>query len=138
MQYLDYQQPSEKDFVQPEDMSNAPTEKCLENVGKQGLVKNVGVSRFNALCGRQGCILTRTVESNQSGRFDGNESVADSFRSGAVSFKSTGAPFLVAFPLFYIFPGSTNPSGREFSGHSPSSPFTQISIVLFNIVFSMP
>ncbi|GFV65435.1 zinc finger MYM-type protein 1 [Trichonephila clavipes] len=33
MQDIDYQQPSEKDVVQPEDISNAPTEKCLENVG---------------------------------------------------------------------------------------------------------
>ncbi|GFT13160.1 hypothetical protein TNCV_4295471 [Trichonephila clavipes] len=33
MQDLDNQQPSEKDIVQPGDISNAPTEKCLENVG---------------------------------------------------------------------------------------------------------
>ncbi|GFS73715.1 zinc finger MYM-type protein 1 [Trichonephila clavipes] len=33
MQNLDCQQPSEKDIVQPEDISNVPTEKCLENVG---------------------------------------------------------------------------------------------------------
>ncbi|GFU94863.1 hypothetical protein TNCV_820861 [Trichonephila clavipes] len=33
MQDYDDQQPSEKDIVQPEDISNAPTEKCLENVG---------------------------------------------------------------------------------------------------------
>ncbi|GFY31702.1 hypothetical protein TNCV_4200131 [Trichonephila clavipes] len=33
MQDLDDQQPSEKDSVQPEDISNFPTEKCLENVG---------------------------------------------------------------------------------------------------------
>ncbi|GFV83225.1 hypothetical protein TNCV_1899521 [Trichonephila clavipes] len=33
MRYLDYQQPSEKDIVQPEDISNVPTEKCLESVG---------------------------------------------------------------------------------------------------------
>ncbi|GFW65012.1 hypothetical protein TNCV_392781 [Trichonephila clavipes] len=32
-QDYDDQQPSEKDIVQPEDTSNAPTEKCLENVG---------------------------------------------------------------------------------------------------------
>ncbi|GFX59620.1 hypothetical protein TNCV_3753851 [Trichonephila clavipes] len=38
---------------------------------KQGIDKNVGASRFNALYDRQGCILTRTVESNQGGRFDG-------------------------------------------------------------------
>ncbi|GFT76799.1 zinc finger MYM-type protein 1 [Trichonephila clavipes] len=30
---LDDQQPSEKDIVQSEDINNAPTEKCLENVG---------------------------------------------------------------------------------------------------------
>ncbi|GFW61208.1 uncharacterized protein TNCV_434321 [Trichonephila clavipes] len=33
MQDYDDQQPSAKDIVQPEDISNAPTEKCLENVG---------------------------------------------------------------------------------------------------------
>ncbi|GFW45553.1 hypothetical protein TNCV_3244931 [Trichonephila clavipes] len=33
MQEYDDQQPSEKDIVQPEDISIAPTEKCLENVG---------------------------------------------------------------------------------------------------------
>ncbi|GFV46235.1 zinc finger MYM-type protein 1 [Trichonephila clavipes] len=32
MQNLDYQQPSEKDIVQPEDIKNVPAEKCLENV----------------------------------------------------------------------------------------------------------
>ncbi|GFV20695.1 uncharacterized protein TNCV_777401 [Trichonephila clavipes] len=33
MQNLDYQQPSEKDIVQPEDISNVTAEKCLENIG---------------------------------------------------------------------------------------------------------
>ncbi|GFT41376.1 hypothetical protein TNCV_3890001 [Trichonephila clavipes] len=33
MQDFDDQQHSEKDIVQPEDISNASTEKCLENVG---------------------------------------------------------------------------------------------------------
>ncbi|GFT51041.1 zinc finger MYM-type protein 1 [Trichonephila clavipes] len=33
MKVLDDQQTSEKDVVQREDISNAPTEKCLENVG---------------------------------------------------------------------------------------------------------
>ncbi|GFS74222.1 zinc finger MYM-type protein 1 [Trichonephila clavipes] len=33
MQNFDYQQPSEKDIVQPEDISNVPAEKCFENVG---------------------------------------------------------------------------------------------------------
>ncbi|GFV92329.1 zinc finger MYM-type protein 1 [Trichonephila clavipes] len=35
MQDYDDQQPSEKDIVQPEDISNAPTEKCLGNVGNK-------------------------------------------------------------------------------------------------------
>ncbi|GFX77012.1 uncharacterized protein TNCV_1072121 [Trichonephila clavipes] len=35
MQDYDDQQPFEKDIVQPEDISNAPTEKCLENVGHE-------------------------------------------------------------------------------------------------------
>ncbi|GFY32555.1 hypothetical protein TNCV_673101 [Trichonephila clavipes] len=48
----------------------------------------MGASRFNGLYGRQGCILTRTVESNQGGRLDGNESAADSFRCGAGVSKS--------------------------------------------------
>ncbi|GFT67029.1 transposase [Trichonephila clavipes] len=52
-----------------------------------GLDKNAGATRFNILYGRKGCVLARTVESNQGGRFDGKECVADSFRSGAVSFK---------------------------------------------------
>ncbi|GFV52585.1 zinc finger MYM-type protein 1 [Trichonephila clavipes] len=33
MQNIDYQQPSEKNIVQPEDISNVPAEKCVENVG---------------------------------------------------------------------------------------------------------
>ncbi|GFS74397.1 uncharacterized protein TNCV_970011 [Trichonephila clavipes] len=37
MQDLDDQQPSEKDIVQPEDISNAPAEKCLENFGSSDL-----------------------------------------------------------------------------------------------------
>ncbi|GFT33447.1 hypothetical protein TNCV_3045541 [Trichonephila clavipes] len=61
-------------------------------------------SPFNGLYGRQSCVLARTVESNQGGRFDGNESIADSFQSAAVSFKSTDTPFLVAFSLIHIFP----------------------------------
>ncbi|GFV89259.1 hypothetical protein TNCV_285921 [Trichonephila clavipes] len=35
MHDYDDQQPSEKDIVQPEDISNAPIEKCLENVGHE-------------------------------------------------------------------------------------------------------
>ncbi|GFX96467.1 uncharacterized protein TNCV_1441411 [Trichonephila clavipes] len=44
MQDLDDQQPSEKDIVQPEDISNAPSEKCLKNVGFE-LEKYVDVGK---------------------------------------------------------------------------------------------
>ncbi|GFX21391.1 hypothetical protein TNCV_2820991 [Trichonephila clavipes] len=94
--------------------------------GNRDYYKNVGASRFNALYGRQGCILTWTVEFNQGGRFDGKEFVADSFRSGAVSFKSTGTPFLEAFFPYFIFPESTNPSQRE--PLAPGSPPSQSSL----------
>ncbi|GFW41051.1 hypothetical protein TNCV_414601 [Trichonephila clavipes] len=63
----------------------------------EGLRRNVGASRFNEPDGRKGCVLTRTVESNQGGRFDSNESVADSFPSGAVGFKSWSATILGGF-----------------------------------------
>ncbi|GFW00567.1 putative LOC100569746 [Trichonephila clavipes] len=43
----------------------------------------MGASRFNGLYGRQGCVFAWTFESNQGGRFNDNESVSDSFRSGA-------------------------------------------------------
>ncbi|GFW10082.1 uncharacterized protein TNCV_4208451 [Trichonephila clavipes] len=35
MQDYDEQQPSEKDIVQPEDISNAQTENCSENIGRR-------------------------------------------------------------------------------------------------------
>ncbi|GFW60902.1 hypothetical protein TNCV_4871131 [Trichonephila clavipes] len=57
---------------------------CLQ---LQGLHRNVGASRFNGPYSRQGCILARTVESNQGGRFNGNESVADSFRNDLNSIR---------------------------------------------------
>ncbi|GFS98389.1 hypothetical protein TNCV_1096951 [Trichonephila clavipes] len=68
----------------------------------EGLHRNVGASRFNEPDGRQGCVLARTVESNQGGRFDSNESVADSFPSGAVGFKSWSATILGAFSLLRL------------------------------------
>ncbi|GFU36343.1 hypothetical protein TNCV_559741 [Trichonephila clavipes] len=42
----------------------------LFRFASEGLDKNVGASRFNVFHGRQGCVLARTVESNQGGRFD--------------------------------------------------------------------
>ncbi|GFT62404.1 uncharacterized protein TNCV_4717701 [Trichonephila clavipes] len=41
MQDYDDQQPSKKDIVQSEDISNAPTEKCLENVGWELLNREI-------------------------------------------------------------------------------------------------
>ncbi|GFW55530.1 integrase catalytic domain-containing protein [Trichonephila clavipes] len=42
----------------------------LPHTMKYGLDKNVGAPRFNVLYDRQGCVLARTVESNQGGRVD--------------------------------------------------------------------
>ncbi|GFS70789.1 uncharacterized protein TNCV_1231941 [Trichonephila clavipes] len=67
---------------------------------ESGLKRNVGASKFNEPDGRQGCVPARAVVSNQGGRFDSNESVADSFPCGAVSFKSSYTTILGAsFPL---------------------------------------
>ncbi|GFW51628.1 hypothetical protein TNCV_4213041 [Trichonephila clavipes] len=67
-----------------------------------GITQECGCVGFNGPDGRQGCVLTRTVESNQGGRFDSNESVADSFPSGAVGFKSWSARILGAFSLLHL------------------------------------
>ncbi|GFW05926.1 hypothetical protein TNCV_3443951 [Trichonephila clavipes] len=40
--------------------------------------------------------------SNQGGRLDGNESVADSFRSDLVGFKSWSGRIIGAFPPSYV------------------------------------
>ncbi|GFU65690.1 retrovirus-related Pol polyprotein from transposon TNT 1-94 [Trichonephila clavipes] len=77
-----------------------------------GLHRNVGASRFTGPNGQQGCVLARTVESNQGGRFDGNESVADSFRSGVVSFKKHVHAISRGFFLSYVCQ-KTLPSERE-------------------------
>ncbi|GFU73612.1 hypothetical protein TNCV_3429071 [Trichonephila clavipes] len=42
------------------------------------------------------------LHSNQGGRFDGNESVADSFRSDLVNFKSSCTTILGAFSLLRL------------------------------------
>ncbi|GFW59223.1 hypothetical protein TNCV_2781541 [Trichonephila clavipes] len=63
-----------------------------------GITQECGCVGLNGPDGRQGCVLTRTVESNQGGRLDSNESVADSFRSDLVNFKSWSARILGAFP----------------------------------------
>ncbi|GFV62550.1 hypothetical protein TNCV_3320911, partial [Trichonephila clavipes] len=42
------------------------------------------------------------LRSNQGGRLDSNESVADSFRSDLVSFKSWSATILGAFYSFFV------------------------------------
>ncbi|GFX44536.1 hypothetical protein TNCV_4713621 [Trichonephila clavipes] len=62
-----------------------------------GITQECGCVGFNGPDGRQGCVLTQTVESNQGGRFDSNQSVADSFPSVAVGFKSWSARILGAF-----------------------------------------
>ncbi|GFW99455.1 hypothetical protein TNCV_3007571 [Trichonephila clavipes] len=89
---------------------------------KLGLHRNVGASRFNEPDGRQGCVPAWTVESNQGGRFDRNESVVDSFPSGAVSFKSSYTTILGAFSLLRL-PEKNPPSGSELAarGHPSAS-----------------
>ncbi|GFV13820.1 hypothetical protein TNCV_3695321 [Trichonephila clavipes] len=42
------------------------------------------------------------LRSNQGGRFDGNESVADSFRSDLVNFKSSCTTILGALYSFFV------------------------------------
>ncbi|GFT11568.1 hypothetical protein TNCV_2523801 [Trichonephila clavipes] len=67
---------------------------CLQEIG---ITQECGCVGFNGPDGQQGCVLTQTVESNQGGRFNSNESAADSFPSGAVGFKSWSARILEAF-----------------------------------------
>ncbi|GFT78512.1 hypothetical protein TNCV_3494961 [Trichonephila clavipes] len=89
----------------------------------KGLHRNVGASRFNGPYSRQGCVLARTVESNQGGRFDGNESVVDSFRSGAVNFKTHVHAISRAFPSYVC--QKNLPSGKRTRcpGSPRSTPF---------------
>ncbi|GFW11825.1 tigger transposable element-derived protein 4 [Trichonephila clavipes] len=89
----------------------------------KGLHRNVDASRFNEPDGRQGCVLTRTVESNQGGRFDSNESVVDSFLSGEVGFKSWSATILGAFfPLTSVRKNLQSGSELAARGHPSVAP----------------
>ncbi|GFS55773.1 hypothetical protein TNCV_4497621 [Trichonephila clavipes] len=64
------------------------------------------------------------LRSNQGGRFDGNESVADSFRSDLVNFKSSCTTILGAFYSFFVcqknppLPGSSPATrgNRDYTG----------------------
>ncbi|GFU89482.1 hypothetical protein TNCV_1406951, partial [Trichonephila clavipes] len=49
---------------------------------------------------------------NQGGRFDGNESVADSFRSDLVNFKSSCTTILGAFYSFFVCQKNPPLSGK--------------------------
>ncbi|GFX99547.1 hypothetical protein TNCV_5026031 [Trichonephila clavipes] len=67
------------------------------------------------------------LRSNQGGRFDGNESVADSFRSDLVNFKSSCTTILGAFYSFFVcqknppLPGSSPATrGQSHPSLSPS------------------
>ncbi|GFX67210.1 hypothetical protein TNCV_2185571 [Trichonephila clavipes] len=59
-----------------------------------GLLRNLGCASGQRTLWPQGYVLARTVESNQGGGIDGNESVTNYFRSGAVSFNRTTRHFL--------------------------------------------
>ncbi|GFW42751.1 hypothetical protein TNCV_473411 [Trichonephila clavipes] len=84
------------------------------------------MKNLNALDGREGCILTWTVESNQGGRFDGNEFVVDSFRCGVVSiviWKYVYGQIMELLNKSVVSLESTNVSQREpFAPGSPPSP----------------
>ncbi|GFS82943.1 hypothetical protein TNCV_1568291 [Trichonephila clavipes] len=82
------------------------------------------------------------LRSNQGGRLDGNESVADSFRSDLVGFKSWSRRIIGAFYSLLRLP--EKPSSREahslpeVTPPSPSDPLIQISntLVTFNVSFT--
>ncbi|GFX75154.1 hypothetical protein TNCV_3170811 [Trichonephila clavipes] len=88
-----------------------------------GITQECGCVGFNGPDGRQGFVLTRTVESNQGSRLDGNESVEDSFRSDLVGFKSWSARILGAFSLLRL-PEKNLQSGSELAtrGHPSVTP----------------
>ncbi|GFT60002.1 hypothetical protein TNCV_2686871 [Trichonephila clavipes] len=65
------------------------------------------------------------LRSNQGGRFDGNESVADSFRSDLVNFKSSCTTILGPFYSFFVC--QKNP---PLSGSSPATRATADSDVV--------
>ncbi|GFV94671.1 hypothetical protein TNCV_3863941 [Trichonephila clavipes] len=90
--------------------------------------RNVGASRFNEPDGRQGCVLAWTVESNQGGRFDSNESVSDSFPSGAVGFKSSCTTILGAFSLLRLLEKTSSREANSLPEVTPrhSSPLRQV------------
>ncbi|GFV06185.1 hypothetical protein TNCV_1950361 [Trichonephila clavipes] len=67
------------------------------------------------------------LRSNQGGRLDSNESVADSFRSDLIGFKSWSATILGAFYSFFVcqknspLPGSSPATrGQSHPSLSPS------------------
>ncbi|GFX42506.1 hypothetical protein TNCV_1520691 [Trichonephila clavipes] len=60
------------------------------------------------------------LRSNQGDRLDGNESVADSFRSDLVGFKSWSGRFLGAFPPSYVCQKKPPVGKRTRLGVTPS------------------
>ncbi|GFT14890.1 hypothetical protein TNCV_3483431 [Trichonephila clavipes] len=65
------------------------------------------------------------LRSNQGDRLDGNESVADSFRSDLVGFKSLSATILGAFLPSYVCQRKNLQSGSALAtrGHPSVTPF---------------
>ncbi|GFV25558.1 hypothetical protein TNCV_778291 [Trichonephila clavipes] len=62
------------------------------------------------------------LRSNQGGRFDGNESVADSFRSDLVNFKSSCTTILGAFYSFFVCQKKPPQSGSAPATRGQSHP----------------
>ncbi|GFW33445.1 hypothetical protein TNCV_2796121 [Trichonephila clavipes] len=72
------------------------------------------------------------LRSNQGGRFDGNESVADSFRSDLVNFKSSCTTILGAFYSFFVCQKKP-----PLSGSSPATRVMEIIGPKFRTLYGM-
>ncbi|GFU97331.1 hypothetical protein TNCV_3889461 [Trichonephila clavipes] len=72
------------------------------------------------------------LRSNQGGRLDGNESVADSFRSDLVGFKSWSGRIIGAFTPSYVCQKNP-PVGKR--TRYPRSPLSHSSDPLRQIIF---
>ncbi|GFY33108.1 hypothetical protein TNCV_2230571 [Trichonephila clavipes] len=100
---------------QPVEQSQEPGETChmdifgpLKTTPKgNGFLRNVGASGSTDLMAGKVMFL----RSNQGGRLDGNESVADSFRSDLVGFKGWPGRIIGAFYSLLRLP--EKPSSRE-------------------------
>ncbi|GFU69045.1 integrase_H2C2 domain-containing protein [Trichonephila clavipes] len=76
----------------------------MQNLGKETLDGNRDYTGMWVRLGSTDLMAGKVMflRSNQGGRFDGNESVADSFRSDLVNFNSSCTTILGAFYSFFV------------------------------------